>query len=90
MTRSQFRLLAISLCVAFSVTVSIANDTRIVELPDGRKLSYRQFGNPRGPLVFYFHGLPGSHMEAKLIEDEIRQSGLRVVAVDREGVWDCQ
>lgn len=85
MFRSFSRAFFVSLCILISNHAE-GGDLQIVELPDGRELSYREFGNPRGPLVFYFHGLPGSHMEARLIEGEIRRAGLRVVAVDRPGI----
>lgn len=80
----RFSVLALS---AFCGLAGADEDgIRTVSLPDGRSLSFREFGNPNGPLVFYFHGLPGSHMEAKLIADEIRRAGLRVVSVDRPGI----
>lgn len=86
MIQALSRISAICLFALLSLPAAEATEVQLVELPDGRKLSYREFGNPRGQLVFYFHGLPGSHMEAKLIEDEIRKAGLRVIAVDRPGI----
>ena len=62
-------------------------------LPSGRTLSYHQFGNPSGPLVLYFHGTPGSRLEAGLIEHEVCLSGVNLIAIDRPGMgystYDC-
>ncbi|MEM9352701.1 MAG: alpha/beta hydrolase [Planctomycetota bacterium] len=52
----------------------------------GRRLGYRIFGNPDGPPVFYFHGTPGSRLEAALIQCEARAAGVRLIAVDRPGM----
>lgn len=57
-----------------------------VKLPNGRCLAYTEYGDPAGPLVIYFHGTPGSRLEAGLIADEVAASGVRLVAVDRPGV----
>lgn len=64
-----------------------------VSLPDGRILSYGIFGagadkKPGAagvPVVFYFHGFPGSHDEAFMAHDEALARGLQVVALDRPG-----
>ncbi|QEG33013.1 alpha/beta hydrolase [Bythopirellula goksoeyrii] len=55
-------------------------------LPSGCVLSYCEFGEPSGPLVFYFHGTPGSCIEAGLIEEEACQAGVRLIAIDRPGI----
>ena len=55
-------------------------------LSGGRVLAYCEFGEPSGPLVFYFHGTPGSRLEAVLLDQEARQAGIRLVAVDRPGI----
>lgn len=58
-----------------------------VRLACGRCLSYREYGdNPDGPLVFYFHGTPGSRLELALCNGECDDSGVRVIAVDRPGM----
>lgn len=50
-------------------------------LPDGRRLGYSDAGDPEGIPVFYFHGFPGSRLEATLL----RSSGIRLIGVDRPG-----
>jgi pimeloyl-ACP methyl ester carboxylesterase len=58
---------------------------RHVRLPDGRSLCYAEFGDPGGVPVFYFHGFPGSRLEAQLVHPVAAQGGARVLAVDRPG-----
>ncbi|MGI9429501.1 MAG: alpha/beta fold hydrolase [Bythopirellula sp.] len=58
-----------------------------LRLASGRCLSYREYGNdPDAPLVFYFHGTPGSRLELGLCDEESCYSGARVVSVDRPGM----
>jgi len=57
-----------------------------VRLPSGRRIGYAEYGNPNGPLVFYFHGTPGSRTEAGLIADEATAAGVRLVALERPGI----
>ena len=58
-----------------------------VTLPDGRRLGFAEFGDPRGPLVLWFHGSPGARRQVppagRHAADEL---GLRVVCVERPGV----
>ena len=56
-------------------------------LPDGRILSYAQYGAPEGQRVMYFHGSPACRLERLLIGDDVlRHPGLNVVAPDRPGI----
>jgi pimeloyl-ACP methyl ester carboxylesterase len=57
-----------------------------VRLPDGRRLAYEQGGDTAGAVAFYFHGWPGSRIEARLFEEEAARHGVRVVALDRPGI----
>jgi pimeloyl-ACP methyl ester carboxylesterase len=57
-----------------------------VRLPGGRRVGYAEYGDPTGPLVFYFHGTPGARIEAGLIADEAAAAGIRLVAVERPGI----
>jgi pimeloyl-ACP methyl ester carboxylesterase len=58
-----------------------------ITLPDGRKLSYAEFGDPDGHPVIHFHGNVSSRLEPLLLDDElISQSGLRLIAPDRPGM----
>ena len=53
---------------------------------DGRRLGYAEFGDPQGRPVVYFHGIPGSRVEAAAVDSEARQRNLRVIAIDRPGI----
>ena len=57
-----------------------------IRLKDGRILNYQEYGNRKGKLVLWFHGLNSSLGEAELIRQEIYRSGLRIVAVERPGI----
>lgn len=58
-----------------------------VALPDGRKLTYAEFGARDGVPVLYFHGSPSSRLEPLLVGDaEWRRLGLRVICPDRPGI----
>ncbi len=56
-----------------------------VQLADGRKLAYAELGDPQGKPVFYFHGFPGSRLEAKVMHEKAKEVGLRLISVDRPG-----
>ena len=47
--------------------------TEFLQLEDGRKLAYNEFGDQQGKPAFYFHGTPGSRLEAEFTE---RRDGL--------------
>jgi pimeloyl-ACP methyl ester carboxylesterase len=55
-------------------------------LPDGRALAYCEYGDPGGAPVFTFHGLPGSRIDARVVADEMREAGVRLIAADRPGI----
>ncbi|TGJ80045.1 hypothetical protein E0Z10_g8733 [Xylaria hypoxylon] len=54
-------------------------------LPDGRTLSYSQYGLLTGPAVFYLHGLPGSRLEGALFDAPAVTPRARIISVDRPG-----
>ena len=56
-----------------------------IELPGERRLAYADHGDPAGTPILYFHGVPGSRLDASLLEDTYRELGVRLVAVDRPG-----
>ncbi len=45
----------------------------------------RDAGDPAGPVVVFFHGSPGSRIDAVTGEDGARAAGVRVVSFDRPG-----
>jgi pimeloyl-ACP methyl ester carboxylesterase len=58
---------------------------RTVELPGGGVLAYRELGDPAAPPVLYFHGVPGSRLDADMFEGGAEPLRARVIAVDRPG-----
>lgn len=58
----------------------------LIRLPSGRRLGYAEYGNPAGPLVFYFHGTPGSRVDVSVVNDEAVAAGVRLVALERPGI----
>lgn len=61
---------------------------RFVQLRDGRKLAYAEYGDPAGRPVLYCHGLPSSRREAHLLHRDAARLGIRVIAPDRPGFGD--
>ena len=57
-----------------------------VVLSDGRRLGYRATGATDGDPLFYFHGFPGSRLEADLLCKDAGVRGWRVFAIDRPGM----
>lgn len=58
----------------------------IVTLSSGRRLAYAEYGDPGGVPMFYFHGWPGSRLQAELLHEEGVKRGIRIVAPDRPGI----
>ncbi len=54
-------------------------------LTDGRTLAYTDLGAPAGPVVFYFHGAPGSRLELAGLDANFAAVGVRVITADRPG-----
>jgi pimeloyl-ACP methyl ester carboxylesterase len=57
----------------------------VFRLPDGRQLGYADYGRPDGIPVFYFHGFPGSRLEARLLHASGVTAGVHIIAPDRPG-----
>lgn len=56
-----------------------------VTLDDGRRLGWYQVGKPSGRPAFYFHGFPGSGVEARWGHEMATSSGVRLIGLDRPG-----
>jgi pimeloyl-ACP methyl ester carboxylesterase len=58
-----------------------------ITLPDGRQMSYTEFGDPEGYPLLWCHGNPGSRREADLLEPTLlQQAGVRAIVPDRPGI----
>jgi pimeloyl-ACP methyl ester carboxylesterase len=58
---------------------------RMVSLSSG-DLACREFGNPKGHPLFFFHGWPGSSAQAWLLHAAAERHGFRGFAFDRPGI----
>ncbi len=81
---------AILMSLATSQSRSLAKAAAITEdrhiiLPDGRKLSYSEYGAARGVPIFGFHGTPGSRFMFRLVHKPACRLGIRVIAPERPG-----
>lgn len=56
-----------------------------LRLPDGRRVGYRVYGLPQGAPVYFFHGFPGSRLQAALVHAQALANGIALVAFDRPG-----
>ncbi len=56
-----------------------------LSLRDGRVLGYAEYGSPRGEPAVYFHGHPGSRLEAQLADEAATRRSVRIIALDRPG-----
>jgi pimeloyl-ACP methyl ester carboxylesterase len=61
------------------------NDTRVMELSDGRDLAWLQVGEERDRPVLSFHGTPGSRLHFAVNQKRVASCGARLIAVDRPG-----
>jgi len=57
----------------------------VINLPDGRRLAYAEYGDVSSKAVFLFHGLPGSRFSWGLLPGDPIPCGLRIIAPDRPG-----
>ncbi len=55
-------------------------------LPDGRLLGYADYGLAEGKPLVYCHGGGSSRLDIKWAHEWCRQSGIRLIAIDRPGI----
>jgi pimeloyl-ACP methyl ester carboxylesterase len=52
-----------------------------------RRLSFAEYGSPRGPAIVWMHGTPGSRRQIPLeARAYAEQQGLRIIGLDRPGI----
>ena len=56
-----------------------------IQLADGRRLAFAEYGDPHGLPVILLHGLPGSRLSWGLLPADPFPPGLRAIAPDRPG-----
>ena len=59
---------------------------KIVKLSTSREIGYAEYGDPNGIPVFYFHGTPGSRLDAASFHEPARIHGYRLISIDRPGM----
>lgn len=57
-----------------------------LELSDGRRLAFCEYGAADGPPAFFFHGWPGSRLDFAANDAAAAAVGVRVIGVDRPGI----
>jgi len=58
---------------------------KMLQLPDGRKLVFAEYGVASGKPVLFFHAAPGSSYVHKDMAEMAAQQGVRLIGVDRPG-----
>lgn len=61
-----------------------------MHLRDGRTLVYAEYGAPGGRALLYFHGGADSRLEARLLSEQARKTGIRLIGIDRPGMGRSQ
>ncbi|MFI4955705.1 MAG: alpha/beta fold hydrolase [Gammaproteobacteria bacterium] len=61
-------------------------ESKVIKLPDGRALCFAEFGSEKGLPLIYFHGFPGSRLEAKRFHEIAVSNDYRLISVDRPGM----
>ena len=59
---------------------------RHLRLPDGRKLGFRIYGDPKGTPILFLHGTPGSRLKFSIAHEFGKDLRLAIVAPDRWGL----
>lgn len=53
--------------------------------PDGRTVSFADYGSPNQTAVVWCHGGPGSRYEPEIVGQEAERASLRLIGIDRPG-----
>ncbi len=58
-----------------------------VAVRGGRRLSFAEYGSPRGPAIVWMHGTPGARRQIPLEAREYAdRQGMRIIGLDRPGI----
>ncbi|WP_182376917.1 alpha/beta hydrolase [Nocardioides sp. WS12] len=58
-----------------------------VAVRDGRRLSFAEYGSPRGPALVWMHGTPGARRQIPIdARRYAAEAGLRIIGIDRPGI----
>jgi pimeloyl-ACP methyl ester carboxylesterase len=67
------------------IKMSEASDRKVLTLNNGRIVSYAEYGDSSGSPIICFHGMPGSRLLFKAIDEAARNAGVRLIAPERPG-----
>lgn len=62
------------------------NDIKHITLSGGRSLSFAEYGAAEGMPLLYFHGFPGSRLEAERFHEIAASIDCRLISIDRPGM----
>ena len=62
------------------------HEQRSIKLADGRQLGFAEYGDPNGIPILYFHGFPGSRLEAGRFHEVAVSNRYRLIGIDRPGI----
>ena len=55
-------------------------------LKNGRIIGFANYGDPNGMPIFFFHGFPGSRLQASPFHETALSHHYRLIGVDRPGM----
>mgnify|MGYP001813976772 FL=1 len=62
--------------------------TQFIHIEERRKLAFTEYGKPLGKPSFFFHGTPGSRLEAEFSDDAAIEYNYHIIAPDRPGMGE--
>lgn len=65
---------------------TITKNKRFINLKDGRRLCFAEWGDENGFPVFLFSGFPNCRLDGELLDKDAKEVGLRVFSIDRPGI----
>lgn len=68
------------------MTVVEKKHTQFIDLKDGRKLCFAEWGNLKGKPVFLFSGFPNSRLDGEFLHNDASKIGMHVYTFDRPGI----
>ncbi|MFJ9316687.1 alpha/beta fold hydrolase [Pimelobacter simplex] len=58
-----------------------------VAVRDGRRISFAEYGSPRGPAIVWMHGTPGARRQIPVdARAYAAEAGVRIIGIDRPGI----
>lgn len=66
--------------------IKIPNTDLSMKLKDGRQLGFAEYGASDGKPIFFFHGLAGSRLDARLLHNMAISNHYRLISIDRPGM----